>query len=287
MTICKNLIFLSTLFLILAGPMALLGCGGNPQPRTEIRTIDGKVMVEIPAGEFRMGLDLGQQASLINQASLGRLTGEEESPQFTLSSRSFYIDQTPVTNAEYKKFLDAYPERAVPYVDNIVLRAYNWDQATRTFPAQQDHLPVVLVTWHDAVAYCQWAGKRLPTESEWEKAARGTDGRLWPWGNEWDSSKVSPGEPGTTRIPAVGQSPAGSSPFGVLDTVGIIWQWTSSLDKPYPYHSNDGREGQNTPGLRVTRGGAWGFTANVNRTTTRNPFDPSAASLSIGFRCAQ
>ncbi len=264
----------------------LLGCSTPPKAVTKLSPIDGKVMVRIPAGEFRIGTSAEQQTLLASLTGVRVGSLKDEAPQAALVLPEFYMDQTPVTNAEYKKFLDANLAQNVPYVDDILVRAYDWDKTSRTFPAGQANLPVVLATWNDAMAYCRWAGGRLPTEAEWEKAARGTDGRIWPWGNDWDESKIYPGEP-STRLPQVGQSPAGASPYGALDMVGIIWQWTSSLDKPYPYKPDDGREDAGAPGLRVTRGGAWDFGTKVVRTTTRNAFDPAGASLSIGFRCAQ
>ncbi len=274
------------LFIMLSGSSILLGCASRPPPSRKTVAPDDKIMVLVPAGDFRMGLSAKQQSDLANRIGVSPASLKDESPQTNISLSEFYIDQTPVTNSEYKKFLDAHPEHAVPYVEDPLVRAFNWDKSTRTFPAQFDRLPVVLVTWPDSAAFCAWAGKRLPTEAEWEKAARGTDERLWPWGNDWDVSKVSSGRPTAGRLPAVGQSPASASPFGALDMVGIIWQWTSTLEKPYPYDLRDGREDPNAPGRRITRGGALGLPAAVSRATTRNPFDPAGVSLAIGFRCA-
>jgi hypothetical protein len=121
-------------------------------------------------------------------------------------------------------------------------------------PTRVNH-PVTVISWKQAVAYCRWAGKRLPTEAEWEKAARGTDGRQYPWGNRYEADRVNAGyTDGTT---AVGSYPLGGSPYGVMDMAGNVWEWTSSLYKPYPYDPNDGREDQDARGARVNRGGTW------------------------------
>lgn len=271
--------------LLLIGLVGVAGCGQQVVAKTS--PVDGKVMVQVPAGPFRMGSSAEQVQALTIKFGVQPKMLEDEMPQQTLMLPSFYIDQTPVTNAEYKRFIDAHPEQAVPFLDNVLARSFNWNKSTRTFPDGRDQYPVVLVTWQDAAAYCKWAGKRLPTEAEWEKAARASDGRLWPWGNEWDASKANTAEQGKGDATPVGQYPAGASLFGALDMVGNVWQWTSSLDKLYPYTPDDGREDAHKPGMRITRGGAWLFGAAVTRTATRSRFDPSGVSLSIGFRCAE
>jgi formylglycine-generating enzyme required for sulfatase activity len=280
--------YLIPLFLAIL-PLAV-GCSSQtqaPHYTTRVSPIDGKTMVRVPAGEFAMGTTVDQARTLADQFDVPTEYFNSESPSQKMTLPEFYIDQTTVTNEEYAKFLKANPSRPVPFADDILARSANWDQANRTYPAQRDLYPVVLVSWEDASAYCRWAGKRLPTEAEWEKAARGTDGRLWPWGNEWDTNKANSVEQQNDAAVATGQFPGGASPSGALDMVGNVWQWTSSLDKPYPYDAADGREDPGASGLRVTRGGAWAFGPYVTRAATRNRFDPNDASLSIGFRCAQ
>src|SRR5690606_17447059 len=127
--------------------------------------------------------------------------------------------------------------------------------------------PVVNVTWHDALAFCQWAGVRLPTEAEWEKAARGTDGRIWPWGGNEPTDKLCNFNMNVGDTTPVGAYPAGASPYGCLDMAGNVWEWTISLwgkdaNKPdygYPYDPNDGREAPDAPDAvrRTLRGGSW------------------------------
>jgi len=207
-------------------------------------------------------------------------------PEQSVTLPEFWIDRDLVTNAEYKKFTDANPGYPVPNSELDALKPWAWDQGARTFPAHRDNYPVVLVTWSDASAYCKWAGNRLPTEAEWEKAARGSDGRLYPWGNDWDSTKTAFGEKGARDASLVGSFPGGASPWGANDMVGNVWQWTSSLWKAYPYDANDGREDQGQEGARVTRGGMFAFGPAVSRTNSRNALDPGAKAVSVGFRCA-
>ncbi len=273
------------LFLMLLSAAGLLACGG--QVVTRKNPIDGKVMVQVPSGEFRMGTSAQQGAELAKKLALQTSFFGSEAPQQTLSLPEFYLDQTPVTNAEYKKFLDANPGQSAPFLAAAIAQSFNWDKTARTFPPSRDQYPAVLVTWQQANAYCKWVGGRLPTEAEWEKAARGTDGRIYPWGNEWDVSKANTAESRREDATSVGQFPTGASPYGALDMVGNVWQWTNSLDKPYPYEPNDGREDPKVGGLRITRGGSWLFGAGVDRIATRNRFEATDASLSIGFRCAQ
>lgn len=276
---------LLTVLLIVAA-FLVVACGGQ-QVVVKTNPIDGKAMVRVPAGQFRMGTSQQQQSDLAAEFELQVGSLRSESPQVTLSLPEFYIDQTLVTNADYKKFLDAEPEQPVPFLANAIAQPYNWDKATRTFPQGRDQYPVVLVNWQQASAYCQWAGGRLPSEGEWEKAARGSDGRIWPWGNEWAADMANTAESNLKDESPAGGYPKGASPYGALDMVGNVWEWTSSLDKPYPYNPNDGREDTQAPGLRVTRGGSWLFGAVVSRAATRNSFEAMDSSLSIGFRCVE
>src|SRR6266542_3545688 len=264
---------------------ALAACA--PQVETAVSPIDGKVMVRVPAGAFRAGTTPEQTAALAQRFGTEPAAFKDETPSATLSLPEFFIDRTPVTNAEYKRFLDANPDHALPRLDARVARPFSWDVSTRTYPAGRDELPVVLVTWHDASAYCAWTGKRLPTELEWEKAARGDDGRIWPWGNEWDPGEARVAERGGADASPVGRFAGGASRYGALDMVGNVWQWTATLSAPYPYDRADGREDQMAPGPRVTRGGSWLFDAPFIRAASRGRFDPGTPSLGIGFRCAR
>jgi formylglycine-generating enzyme required for sulfatase activity len=147
-----------------------------------------------------------------------------------LEQQGFWIDRTLVTNAEYKRFLDANPEHPVPFAQEDWAQPYNWDEQARAFPPGKSDHPVVLVIHQDALAYAEWAGARLPTEAEWEKAARGTDGRAYPWG-KWDQDRCNTVEAGIFSTTPVGQySPGGDSPYGCADMAGNVWEWTATED---------------------------------------------------------
>jgi formylglycine-generating enzyme required for sulfatase activity len=221
---------------------------------------DGAVMIYIPAGEFLMGSNDGYNA---------------EKPQHRVYLDGYWIYKYPVTVAQYRKFCRVTGRQEPPPPD------WGW---------KDDH-PIVNVTWHDAVAYCQWAGVRLPTEAEWEKAARGTDGRKYPWGNEWDGSKCA-NSVGTNNLHStvpVGSYPQGVSPYGVHDMAGNVWEWCSSLYRPYPYRADDGREeiGKNVAGKRrVLRGGSWDSDVGDFRAAYRGGSNPGDWWFDVGFRCA-
>ncbi len=273
-------------FLILVAALGLVvACGPSVETRTT--PADDKVLVRVPAGEFTMGLTAEQEKTLIEKEGGSADGFNIEKPAHTVNVADFWIDRYLVTNAEYKKFIDANSDYPVPDTEIEQLKSLAWDGVARTFPSGRDFYPVVLVSWFDARAYCQWAGKRLPTEAEWEKAARGTDARLYPWGNEWGSDKSAAGQRGALDASAVGKFPSDASPYTAHDMVGNVWQWTNSLWKPYPYDANDGREDQNAQGERVVRGGMFAFGAAISRVNVRNKLAPTDKSLSVGFRCAQ
>ncbi len=215
-------------------------------------------MVYIPGGEFIMGSDEGN---------------EDERPQRTVYVDGFNIDIYPVTNAEYKEFVDA-TGHAPPR---------HWEG--NTYPEGKGDHPVVWVSWHDAQAYCQWAGKRLPTEAEWEKAARGTDGRKWPWGNTFDPTKCNAKESGIGETTPVGKYPEGASPYGVMDMAGNVWEWTADWYEAYPGSSyQSARFGQKN---KVMRGGSWFDPSTFVRCSVRNKAKPDFSFSTIGFRCAE
>ena len=233
---------------------------------------DSKEMLYIPAADFHMGTNDSRP---------------NENPAHTVYVEGFHIDRYPVTQAEYKRFIDATGHRVPCYdVEWAEPQGYNWDRRLRVHPDGKMNHPVVLVTWEDALAYAIWAGKRLPTEAEWERAARGEDAHRWPWGNIFRLESCNTRDNGSTgTTPVDYYSPHGDSPFGVADMVGNVWEWTSSLFRPYPYDANDGRESLEAPGWRVLRGGSWRNDLDRTQCTARLDGDFLFFN-NVGFRCA-
>jgi len=239
----------------------------------------GTSMITIPAGPFIMGNNSGP---------------EDERPAHTVELSSFTIDRTTVTNAQFAVFLAAVgpesPEGRGYYdVDDEDARIH-WDEGG-WLPDQgfADH-PVMEVSWFGARSYCGWAGKRLPTEAEWEKAARGTDGRKFPWGNSPPDSSKAQFEAEYNESAPVDRFPEGASPYGVLDLSGNAWEWVSSIYLPYPYDPSDGREDLRAGPVRGTRGGGHDSPPE-ELTTTHRGEDLSrnyrGGHHNIGFRCAR
>jgi formylglycine-generating enzyme required for sulfatase activity len=191
---------------------------------------------------------------------------------------AFYIATYPLTNALYQLFVDA-----VGYIPPSGWREGRYPELLA------DH-PVVNVSWHDALAYCRWltaeTGQvyRLPTEAEWEKAARGTDARPYPWGYEFDKARCNTGEGGIGYTTPVHAYPGGASPYGVMDLVGNVWEWCSSLFSDYPYAVGDGREDLSADGWRVLRGGSWLDLEWGARAARRLSALPDSVSHNTGFR---
>jgi len=206
------------------------------------------MMLTVPAGKFLMG-DKKQGVYV----------------------EAFQIDKYPVTNAQYKRFLDANPGHPAPFVDESWARPYNWHRQSRTFPPDKADHPVVLVSWCDAVAYAGWAGKRLPSEEEWEKAARGADGREYPWGDEPPTPELCNFDGNVGGTTPVGQySPQGDSPYGCVDMAGNVWEWTAS-----DYGG----------GGKVLRGGGLYGSQRFVRAADRIPNTPGSRDYYMGFRC--
>jgi formylglycine-generating enzyme required for sulfatase activity len=252
--------------------------------------------VLIPDGEFIVG----------SNSSADRLAQPDETPQHRLSVSNFYIMRYPVTNAQYRVFVEATGHRSPLF----------WPDGQ--FPAEKTDHPVVGVSFHDAAAFCHWAAEvtglpvRLPTETEWEKAARGADGRLYPWGNDWEAGLCNSGEsklPDTVTVRHF--SPQGDSPHGIADMGGNAQEWCASLFGAYPYDPSDGREvlvynleGQSLmPAIHetgcvanpqqieaaldklVVRGGSWRHDRHQSRCAYRSWAAPMHRSEDTGFRC--
>ena len=210
------------------------------------------------------------------------------SPSIPSPLANFRIGKYPVTNEQYARFVAAAGHQ--PPV--------HWQGSTP--PPELRSQPVVYVTWHDALAYCTWLGHargeavRLPTEAEWEKAARGTDGRIYPWGNEFDPEHCNMADTGIGGASPVGVFAQGASPYGVLDMAGNVWEWTQSLwgekieapDYLYPYDPSDGREDTAAADrvLRVVRGGSFNFNRVSVHCAYRDGLNPDVRDWSDGFR---
>jgi iron(II)-dependent oxidoreductase len=256
-----------------SSPLMGEGWGGGEDNKI-IREKDGAEMILIPAGEFLMGTSEYQIIELLRQfPDWKREWFADEQPQHRVYLDDFYIDKYPVTNAQFEQFV-----KATGYKAEGDWRKY--------YKKGKEKHSVVCVSWNDASAYCKWAGKRLPTEAEWEKAARGTDGRIWPWGNVWDKSKCNSreGGPGTTTL--VGSYPAGASPYGVMDMAGNVWEWCADwYDKDYYAHSPQRNpQGPSSGNWRVVRGGSWVVSPIDARAAARDGVVPDSRYLNDGFR---
>ena len=243
------------------------------------QTVPTTEMVSIPAGPLTMGSDNGP---------------EDERPAHRVELPAFSIDRTPVTNADFAVFLNgAGPvnsagERLFDVDDNDA-RIHKKGERWAADAGFENH-PVVEVSWFGARDYCAWAGKRLPTEAEWEKAARGTDGRRYPWGNNPPDRTRAQYAAGWNQTAAVRSFPKGASPYGVLDLAGNAWEWVSSAYLPYPYDPKDGREDLRPGPVRGTRGGGHDSPAEELTTTQRGrnlSRDFRSGHHNIGFRCAK
>ena len=236
------------------------------------RPADGMMMVYVPKGEFTMGMDNN--------------VGPQEQPAHRVYLDAYWIDQTEVTNAMYALCVQA---RVCQAPENFG----SWTRTNYYGNPQYADYPVVYIDWNDARVYCAWAGARLPSEAEWEKAARGTDARIYPWG---EPEPYMNGDSGTSLLnwlsqvgdtTAVGSYPSGASPYGALDMAGNVWEYTADwYDENYyansPY-SNP--QGPASGEYRVTKGGSWGGGEGDVHSASRVYSDPARGSTFVGFRC--
>jgi formylglycine-generating enzyme required for sulfatase activity len=268
----------------------------TPIVRVRLNT-DKMLMIKVPAGLYTMGSMQG---------------ADDEKPVHTFFLADYWIDQTEITNDMFARFVQAaiYKTSAevagTSWVFNLKTNNWesisgaNWRQPFGPAGGQKwmGAQPVVQVSWEDAVAYCTWAGARLPTEAEWEKAARGTQGATYPWGEaapasdllnfadlslavNWADKNVNDGYQFTAPVRSY---PRGVSPYGALDMAGNVWEWTADWYQPYPgNHKSNAEYGEKS---RVLRGGSWTSNSPFTRVSERNPYRPLAASSEAGFRCA-
>lgn len=264
-------------------------------------TLAGDILVpdiawcEIPAGPFLMGSSKGKN----HDAS------DDEKPQHRVELPIYYAGRYPITNMQYHHFIERggyaspqyWTEQGWAWLqDQRIESPKFWDDPMWNRP---NH-PIVGVSWYEVVAFTRWltmhlrnAGLlpehmmvRLLTEAEWEKAARGSDGRIYPWGDEWDSERANTEEAGIGQTTTVGIYPGGVSPYGCSDMSGNVWEWTSSHYRAYPYTPEDGREDLHSGEEEVVRGGAWAFSSVAARVTSREKMPPDSRSPMIGFRIA-
>jgi formylglycine-generating enzyme required for sulfatase activity len=232
----------------------------------------------VPAGVFTMGSD----------KNFDEQAYDDETPQYPVEVDGFAIGQHPVTVAEYACAVRANAVREPPLWEYRDWKV-DWVKQRLHF----DH-PVVCVSWNEACVYTSWLAKvvgqpwRLPTEAEWEKAARGSDGRTYPWGDRFDTSCCNTAEIDIGATTAVGSYPSGESLYHAQDTAGNVWEWTSSLYVPYPYRKSDGRENLDSiDENRVLRGGSWVDSSRSARVAYRSGSRPGYFSVGdVGFRLA-
>jgi len=260
-------------------------------------------LVYIPAGTFLMGTSDQQVDRLALMDDLAKTWKEKghfcrEKSQHPVFLESYYIGKFPVSVREYREFVNADGYQQMLYWTTA---GWIWRETKkRNYPdfwddekwAGDANLPVVGVSWYEALAYCRWlsdrTGKpcRLPTEAEWEKAARGEDDRLYPWGNTFDIRLCNTRASGHNRTQPVGlYSPQDESPYGCAEMAGNVSEWTLSQYKPYPYEDDDGRNDEEGETERVIRGGAWYKPALRARVSARGMNDPFFVDLDVGFRC--
>ena len=261
------------------GRIGLRAATGKPAGSI-ISPKDGMEMILIPAGEFIMGSDGGD---------------EDEKPQHKVYLPDYYIGRYPVTNAEFERFVAAsgHKPRAEKDDKGRVWQGDKWEWVkganwchpsgpASSITGKERH-PVVQVSWDDAAAYAKWAGKRLPTEAEWEKAARGTDGRTWSWGDEWVDGKCNTAEARVGDTTPVGRySPAGDSPYGVADMAGNVCEWTADWYERYPGSTHQSDEYGHK--YRVLRGGSWRRNLSLARCASRYGYFPDGWGDFVGFR---
>jgi formylglycine-generating enzyme required for sulfatase activity len=230
--------------------------------------------IEIPATTFLMGTPVADLSSLAQLYSGTRESYREESPQHPVTLDAFAIGQTPVTIGQYARWVAAGGTTPLSWSTQAI---------------QDPLLPVVDISMPMAMAFARWmsgvdgVAYRLPSEAEWECAARGTDGRQFPWGDVWHQSHAATRESGLPLQP-VGLYPTGASPWGVLDMAGGVWEWTHSLDTQYPYRADDGRNDLARPGRRVIRGGCFMNPIGYARCACRFRMVPSMSNGFLGFR---
>jgi len=266
------MVLLGVLALAVVGVLRLVSGGGvmAPEPvslptaapkigSTRVPEKDGMVQVFVPAREFEMGSEYGD---------------DDEKPVHRVYLEDYWIDRTEVTHAMYRRCVTA--QWCEPPSD---MTFYN--------DSKYDQYPVIYVSWDEADAYCGWAGRRLPTEAEWEKAARGTDGRAYPWGNQEPSCLLANYESCGFGAQPVDSYTSGASPYGALDMFGNVWEWVQDWYGSDYYKTSPERNptGPTNGDYKVVRGGSWNDDAYYLRSANRSYYLPDSRYLNVGFRC--
>ena len=269
---------------------------------TRTRPADGMAVVDVPAGQFEMGSDR-EAVTYARQlcrdyggdmaiATCGQAVFTNEGPAHLVALDGFWIDRTEVTNAQYQRCEEAGACEPPQERGSYTRESYYADSAYADYP-------VIWVTWQQAADYCAWAGARLPTEAEWEYAARGPEGRVFPWGNAFDGTRLNycdanctdgPNDPsvddGHADTAPVGSYPAGASWCGALDLAGNVREWVADWFGRYPSADQVNPLGPASGESRIPRGGSWLDTPDDVRSANRGENSPDYTRHKVGFRCA-
>jgi formylglycine-generating enzyme required for sulfatase activity len=259
--------FASTFPAWIACSLAIAGSAATPAPPISPGN-DEAELIQIPAGEFMMGF----KGSYDTQ------------PERRVHLPAFSIDKYEVTNKRYKRFIDATAYK-VPWSQDPAAAPYIWDWQKRIYPDSKGDDPVVLVSWEDARAFCTWAGRSLPTEAQWEKAARGTNGNAYPWGANWTDGKANTSESGVRQTAPFGAFKEDVSPYGVHDMGGNVSEWVQDWFAPYPGNPIISYEEKEK--YRILRGGSWDYFHSIATGHHRQYATPQSQMTAIGFRCVK
>ncbi|MDH4081910.1 MAG: formylglycine-generating enzyme family protein [Nitrospira sp.] len=270
-------VVLSVLCCLLFGQSMLFADDRSSQEPVEfLAEKDGAPMIVVPAGSFPMGVPSGDRDG-----------GRDEYPRHDVLVDTFAIDKFEVTNGLYLAFVKSTGHRVPQNPNNPTRNLWQGDSITESLIGR----PVINVDWFDAEAYCKWAGKRLPTEAEWEKAAKGTSDRRFPWGNVEPTAKhlnYNQRWIGEKTLMPVGSYEAGKSPYGVYDMAGNVWEWVNDWYDAQYYEKSPEKNptGPAAGSKKVIRGAGWQNETPTVRIFTRVESDPMVRNESTGFRCA-
>jgi formylglycine-generating enzyme required for sulfatase activity len=264
---------ISLLVFILFVPFGYAESSDQVDPKTKVKAAPAG-MVLIPKGPFYIGSSEKDIDWIVETFfAESRDWYLDETPSQALYLNQFFIDKYEVTVGKYQKFLEETRRTKPKFLNNS---RYN-----------SPNQPIIGVTWQDAADYCSWLGKRLPKEVEWEKAARGDDGRRYPWGNSIDSKKANVrGTKDSFRYSSpVGNFPEGQSPYGVMDMAGNAFEWTQDWYKPLP--GNESENDLYNQRLKVIKGGSWKANMDLARSALRGKQFPHQSADHVGFRCVK